>query len=267
MGNFIRPLNLLLSDYATREFACKYITKFTCRMWAVAVHVAFLRIITLFNLCIWFSHVVSCICGIWICWTSRESGRWHFSYDFIITFPPTLPPSPPANPFSTFYHYIYVFSEQAVELTDEDDWRNGLKVRLLLKSTVRTFSLIWISISMFYMICYSNFVWQQWCTSFYFTVFLSMLMYNINASIQVKPSQGQANKVGNEGHPIGRKDETTHLEIQCSKQNHSEDSLPQSDSQFHAPQVRPSGILSFIRGLSKFIACSNLVSLAWNRPW
>ncbi|KAH6756062.1 RNA-binding protein [Perilla frutescens var. hirtella] len=90
------------------------------------------------------------------------------------------------------YESIELAEKAVVELTDEDNWRNGLKVRLLLKSTV-------------------------------------------------KPSQGRAKKVENESHPVGRKGEATNLEMQSSNENHLEDSIPQSDSQFHVHQFEDNG--------------------------
>ncbi|KAL8482732.1 hypothetical protein ACS0TY_025686 [Phlomoides rotata] len=101
-----------------------------------------------------------------------------------------------------FHAYVeYESSELAekavAELTDEGNWRNTLKVRLLLKTAV-------------------------------------------------KPTQVRTKKVSNEGHPNGRKDETTTTEIQCFKENHMEDSIPQSDSQFHEQQVRLLQVLGLI---------------------
>ncbi|KAL2248801.1 UNVERIFIED_CONTAM: La-related protein 6B [Sesamum indicum] len=57
--------------------------------------------------------------------------------------------------------------------------------------------------------------------------------------LQVKPTQGRGRKIGNEGHPIGRKDEATIPEVQCSEESYLEDSQLQSDSQFHEHQGRP----------------------------
>ncbi|KAI3470276.1 hypothetical protein Pfo_026939 [Paulownia fortunei] len=90
------------------------------------------------------------------------------------------------------YESVELAEKAVVQLTDEGNWRNGLKVRLLLKSAV-------------------------------------------------KPTQVRTKKVGNEGHPIGRKDETTNPEMQCFKENHLEDSLPQSDSQVHEHQSEDNG--------------------------
>ncbi|KAK4436631.1 La-related protein 6B [Sesamum alatum] len=88
------------------------------------------------------------------------------------------------------YESVELAEKAVVELTDEGNWRNGLKVRLLLKSAV-------------------------------------------------KPTQGRGKKIGNEGHPVGRKDEATIPEMQCSKENHLEDSQRQSDSQSQEHQVGP----------------------------
>ncbi|KAK4403265.1 La-related protein 6B [Sesamum angolense] len=88
------------------------------------------------------------------------------------------------------FESVELAEKAVIELTDEGNWRNGLKVRLLLKSVV-------------------------------------------------KPTQGRGRKIGNEGHPVGRKDEATIPEMQCSDGSHLEDSQLQSDSQFHEHQGRP----------------------------
>ncbi|KAL0341400.1 UNVERIFIED_CONTAM: La-related protein 6B [Sesamum radiatum] len=88
------------------------------------------------------------------------------------------------------FESVELAEKAVIELTDEGNWRNGLKVRLLLKSVV-------------------------------------------------KPTQGRGRKIGNEGHPVGRKDEATIAEMQCSEGSHLEDSQLQSDSQFHEHQGRP----------------------------
>ncbi|KAL0402776.1 UNVERIFIED_CONTAM: La-related protein 6B [Sesamum radiatum] len=87
------------------------------------------------------------------------------------------------------FESVELAEKAVIELTDEGNWRNGLKVRLLFKS--------------------------------------------------VKPTQGRGRKIDNEGHPIGRKDEATIPEMQCSEESHLGDSQLQSDFQFHEHQGRP----------------------------